>query len=116
MADGLRRSPVPVIDIAEELMASYEGRVPPATVSSIVSAANEDLTGQVPDDALPELLHRLSAARLSELVPAEAIRPHHSRGTDKRMNTSRFAGARGRMSIGCAGDGQARRIPGSGSR
>ena len=51
-------------------MAAYADSVPLATVSAIVLDANEELAGQVPDGAIPELLHRLAVERLSELVAA----------------------------------------------
>ena len=68
VAREVARTPGSVADIAEELMVAYAHSVPLATVSAIVRDANKDLAGQVPDGAIPELLHRLAVERLSELV------------------------------------------------
>lgn len=70
MADAGRRTPCSVADVAERLMACYEDSIPLATVSAVVLEARDELTGQVPDPALPELLHRLAEQRLAARLPA----------------------------------------------
>lgn len=57
-----------IADITERLLSAYEGIVPLSTVSAVVNGARTELSGQVPHDALPELLHRLADARLSQLA------------------------------------------------
>jgi hypothetical protein len=71
MADLGQRQPRSVADVAERLMASYEDGMSAATVSAIVLEARNELEGQVPRGALPELLHRLADQRLAERAAAE---------------------------------------------
>ena len=65
-ATGAQRESV--ADVAESLMAEYEARVPLAVVSSVVIDAHRELDHQIPGGAMPEMLHRLAALRLSELA------------------------------------------------
>lgn len=53
-----------VVEVTEELMTEFEGRVPLGAVSVEVLQARRQLDGQVPSGALPELLHRLARHRL----------------------------------------------------
>jgi hypothetical protein len=53
-----------VADVAERLMLEFGQLVSPATVSDIVLAAQHDLTGQVPEHSLAEMLYRLARQRL----------------------------------------------------
>lgn len=71
MADLGQRPPRSVADVAERLMASYENSMSEATVSAVVLEARNELEGQVPGSAMPELLHRLADQRLAERAAAE---------------------------------------------
>ncbi len=53
-----------VADIAEKLMDEYRTLCSPATVSAVVISAHRDLRGQVPEQALAELLYHLARQRL----------------------------------------------------
>jgi hypothetical protein len=47
------------------LIADLAGSVPAEVVRDVVSAAREDLDGQVPLGAFPEFLHRSAVERLN---------------------------------------------------
>jgi hypothetical protein len=47
------------------LLADLAGSVPAEVVRNVVSAARDDLDGQVPPGALPEFLHRSAVQRLN---------------------------------------------------
>jgi hypothetical protein len=53
-------------DIAERLMAEFEGRCAPNVVSDVVRGAAQDLTG-TPAGAWDELVERAARQRLLEL-------------------------------------------------
>jgi hypothetical protein len=53
-----------VADVVTKLVAEYGERLSFETVSDIVVAAHRDLVGQVPDQALAEMLYRLARERL----------------------------------------------------
>jgi hypothetical protein len=57
-----------VADVAEDLMSAYDGAVSCATISAVVLDARSELRGQIPEGALPELLHRLADQRLCQLA------------------------------------------------
>lgn len=59
-----------VADVTERLMVTYENEVPLELVSAVVLEARSNLSGQVPQGALPELLYRLAGQRLSHLAGA----------------------------------------------
>ena len=46
------------------LLAEWAGSVPADVIMELVSSVRDDLTGQVPVEALPELLHRSAVQRL----------------------------------------------------
>ena len=48
------------------LLIDLAGSVPAAVVREVVSAARDDLDGQVPPGALPEFLHRSAVQRLED--------------------------------------------------
>lgn len=48
------------------LVAEWSGAVPADVVRELVSSVRDDLTGQVSDEALPELIHRSAVQRLLE--------------------------------------------------
>lgn len=64
--DGLQS----VADVAERLMADYDGIVPLEMVASVVMEAAGDLRGQVPPGAQAEMLHQLAHHRLESMSPA----------------------------------------------
>lgn len=57
-----------VADIAETLMAAYEGDLSYRTVTTTVLDARNQMAGQVPRAALPELIYRLADHRLAQLA------------------------------------------------
>ena len=57
-----------VADVAEDLMTAFEGSLSCATISTIVLDARTELRGQVPETAIPELLHRLANQRLRQFT------------------------------------------------
>lgn len=59
-----------VADVAERLMASYQDSLPCSAVSSVVLTARDQLLGQVPGAAFPELLYRLADYRLAQIATA----------------------------------------------
>ncbi len=54
-------------DITESLMPEFQDDLPLTVISDVVLAARRDLTGQVIDQAFPEMLERLAHIRLVEL-------------------------------------------------
>ncbi len=54
----------PVADVATKLMSEFSERFSAAAVDDIVKGAHRDLTGEVPDAAMAELLYRLARQRL----------------------------------------------------
>jgi hypothetical protein len=64
-----RESPTAVLRAVTAHMASeFGGAVPPSLVAAVVREAERDLRGQVVPGALGEMLHRLAAVRLQELI------------------------------------------------
>lgn len=61
-------SPVGVCEGVVATLAGEFGRVPPDVVAAVVRDAERDLNGQVPSGSLGELLHRLAAYRLTQLL------------------------------------------------
>lgn len=59
------------------LLADLAGSVPADVVRDVVSAVRNDLEGQVPVEALPELLHRSAVQRLTTV--AEVVSEASSR-------------------------------------
>jgi hypothetical protein len=60
----------PVRVVTEHMTSTYGAIVPPAFVAAVVREAERDLRGQVVPGALGEMLHRLVAVRLEDLVRA----------------------------------------------
>lgn len=56
--------------LAGQLAREFGETVPRADIEEVVRVARRDLDGQVPPEALDELLHRLAHYRLSQLSPA----------------------------------------------
>lgn len=54
-------------DVTESLMPEFQDELPLSVISDVVLGAHRDLTGQVLDQAFPEMLERLSRFRLVEL-------------------------------------------------
>jgi hypothetical protein len=61
-------------DVAEELATRFGGTLRPQVVLEEVATAERELRGQVPADAMSELVHRLAAIRLAELDEAAGSR------------------------------------------
>jgi hypothetical protein len=53
--------------VAEHLVAEFDGVVPAHIVRRVMRAARSDLDNEVPAEALPEFLHRLTRQRLIDL-------------------------------------------------
>ena len=51
-------------DVAERLMAEFEGRLSPCVVSAVVRDVDRDLSGAPPAEARAELLERSARQRL----------------------------------------------------
>lgn len=55
--------------VAQRLMSEFDGILPKRQVASTVLQAVADLDGQVPPDALPQMLHQLAHQRLYSSIP-----------------------------------------------
>ncbi len=53
--------------IADRLMAEFRRALPLSLISQVVLRARDELSGQIPDGAFPEMLERLSRTRLTHL-------------------------------------------------
>lgn len=58
-----------VDDVAQRLMAEFDGILPKRQVARTVLQAVADLDGQVPPGALPQMLHQLAHHRLYSSIP-----------------------------------------------
>jgi hypothetical protein len=58
------------LDVVRQLTLEFAGVLPPFAIAAEVVAAESELRGQVPGGSLDEMLHRLVAQRLRELVGA----------------------------------------------
>lgn len=54
-----------VADVAERLMAEFEGRVSPRVVSAVVCEVDRDLSSSLSSEARAELLERSARQRLA---------------------------------------------------
>jgi hypothetical protein len=57
--------------VVDRLVSEFAGVRSRDAVEAEVAAADRELRGQVPPGAIPEMLHRLVAARLAEVEPAD---------------------------------------------
>ena len=71
------------------LMADLDGTVPAQVVRDVVSAAADDLDGQVPLGALPEFLHRSAVQRLTRLPRWQLVRKPSARRRPSRFVCSK---------------------------
>jgi hypothetical protein len=57
-----------LLAVTAHMASEFGGAVPPALVAAVVRDAERDLRGQVVPGSLGEMLHRLAAVRLQELM------------------------------------------------
>ncbi len=74
-----------VADVAERLMAEFEGRVSPRMVSAVVCEVDRDLSGAAPESgvvaAAPDNAYLALAVLIWPRYPEQASRPGHGPAT-----------------------------------
>jgi hypothetical protein len=85
--DVLSRDCAGVDRVGDQLAREFAGAVAADVVEQVVRTARSNLEGDVPDGALPELLHRLAKQRLVDLMVTDR-KSHRSVVIDRRGGVS----------------------------